>query len=790
VSAPRFVGSAVKRLEDPRLIRGQAQYVDDLALPGTLHAVLVRSPHAHARIASLDVSEARGEPGVLAVLTGRDLAGRVKPKPLMISPPGLRNPPRLPLAQNEVCFAGEPVALVLAQTRYQARDAADLVRVEYDPLPVVADPEAALEPGAPLARADLPDNLAYEHTWSTGELDQAFARAHRVVRGRFVNQRLAPLPLETRGCLAHVQGGMLTLWTSTQMPHRARAMLAETLGLPEHQVRVIAPEVGGGFGCKVGLYDEEALAAFAAVTLGRPVKWIETRSESLSATTHGRGQVHEAELALGADGTFLALRVSGVADLGAHLEAFTAGPPLLTGRLITGAYRIAAAAYTLRGAFTNKTPVAAYRGAGRPEGSFIIERLADLAARELGMDPAEIRRRNFIRPEEFPWKTPSGLTYDSGRYALTLDKALEILDYPKARAEQERARREGRLVGLGFSTFVETASTGPSPRMAFAGHEYGAVRVEPTGRVTALTGTSPHGQGGETTFAQIIADELGVQPEDVTVLHGDTAIVPTGFGTGGSRGASVGGAALFVASQRVRDKARRIAAHLLEAAPEDIVAADGRFHVQGLPDRAVTLRQVAQAAYRAQSLPPGMEPGLEASHIFDPPDFTIPFGVYLALVEVLAETGEVRLLRFVGVDDVGTVINPMLLKGQLHGGIAQGIAQALWEEVVYDEAGQLLTGSLMEYAAPKAGDLPFFELDHTVTPTPHNPLGAKGVGEAGCVGAPQAVVNAVLDALEPLGIRALDMPLRPERLWRAIRAVASPSPPFPRTRTTPTGPDQ
>ncbi|MBI4588254.1 MAG: molybdopterin-dependent oxidoreductase [Candidatus Rokubacteria bacterium] len=767
--APRFVGSAVKRLEDPRLIRGQAQYVDDLAFPGMLHAVVLRSPYAHARLTSLDVSEALAHPGVLAVLTAEDIAGKVRQKPLMLSPPGLKNPPRLPLARDEVRFVGDPVALILASEKYLARDAADLIRVEYDPLPVVTDPEAALRPGAPKVYQDLPDNLAYEHSWKSGDLDAAFATADRIVKGRFVNQRLAPLPLEPRGCLALFQGGALTLWTSTQMPHRAKSMLAETLDLPEHRIRVIAPEVGGGFGCKVGLYDEELLTAFAAISLGRPVKRIEARSESLAATTHGRGQIHEAELAVARDGTFLALRVSGVADLGAYLEAFTAGPPLLCGRLITGAYRIPAASYTLRGAFTNKTPTAAYRGAGRPEGSFIIERMADLASCELGLDPVEIRKQNFISPEDFPYKTPSGLTYDSGRYALTFHKALEILDYPTFRAEQARARTEGRYLGVGFSAFVETASTGPSRMMAFPGHEYGAVRVEPSGRVTALTGTSPHGQGSETVFAQIVADELGVTPEDVTVLHGDTAVVPTGFGTGGSRGASIGGAAICMASRRVKEKVRRIAAHLLEAAAEDIVLDDGRLHVKGLPDRAVTLKEVAQTAYRASNLPPGMEPGLDASHIFDPPDFTIPFGVYIAVVEVRPESGEVELRRFIGVDDVGTVINPLLLKGQLHGGIAQGIAQALWEEVVYDEAGQLLSGSLMEYAAPKAPDLPMFELDHTVTPTPHNPLGAKGVGEAGCVGAPQAVVNAVLDALAPLGITSLDMPLRPEKIWRAIR---------------------
>jgi carbon-monoxide dehydrogenase large subunit len=767
--APRFVGSEVKRLEDPRLIQGQAQYVDDVTLPGLLHAFVLRSSHAHAHITTLNVAEAARQPGVVALLTWSDLEGKVGQKTLGFAPPGIKNPERLPLAKDEVRFVGHPVAMVLATERALARDAADLIQVEYEPLDVVTDPEAALKPGEPKVYRELPDNIAFEAKWQVGELEAAFAKANRVIKGRFVNQRVAPTPLEPRGVLAYYQGGALTVWTSTQMPHRVKTMLAESLSLPEHQIRVIAPEVGGGFGCKAGLYDEELLIAFAAMRLRRPAKWMETRSESMTATIHGRGQTHEAELAVAKDGTLLGLRVTGVADIGAQIEAFTAGPPLLCGRLITGAYRIPAAAYTVRAVFTNKTPTAPYRGAGRPEGSYIIERMMDLAATELEMDPVDIRKKNFIRPEEFPYKVPSGLTFDSGRYAMTLEKALGIFDYPKCREEQAKLRKDGRYLGIGVSTFVETASTGPSKMLPISGYEYGAVRVEPSGRVTVLTGTSPHGQGGETTFAQIVADELGVTPEDVTVLHGDTAVVPAGFGTGGSRGASIGGAAIYLATRSVREKGRRIAAHLLEAASEDIVFEAGKFHVKGLPDRAVTLKQVAQTAHRAANLPPGVEPGLDASHIFDPPDFTIPYGVYIAVVEVIPETGAVKLLRFVGVDDVGTVINPMLLKGQLHGGIAQGIAQALWEEVVYDESGQLLSGSLMDYAVPKCDDLLMFELDHTVTPTPHNPLGAKGVGEAGCVGAPQAVVNAVMDALAPFGIKSLDMPLRPEKIWRAIQ---------------------
>ena len=767
--APRFVGSEVKRLEDPRLLRGEAQYVDDLTLPGLVHAVVVRSPYAHARVTRIGTGRARAVPGVLAVLTAADLAGRVRPKPLILAPPGTKHPPRLPLAEDRVRFVGHPVAFVVAADRAVARDAADLVDVDYDPLAVAADPERAAAAGAPQLHDDAPGNTVYELAWSSGDVDAAFARAHRVVRGRFVNQRIAALPMETRGCVAQWQGGALTFWQSTQGVHKTRSLLAEALDVPEHAIRVIAPDVGGGFGVKFGLYDEELLTAFAARHVGRPVKWIETRSESLLATNHGRGQVHEAELAVDRDGRFLGLRVSGLGDMGAHLEGFTCLPPILCGRLITGAYRIPAASYRVRAVFTNATPTGPYRGAGRPEASFIIERLVDLAAREVGVDPVEIRKRNFVRDEDFPFKTPSGLTFDSGRYALTLDKALEILDLERVRDEQARARAEGRFVGIGLSTFIETASTGPSRTGALAGHEYGAVRVEASGRVTVVTGTSPHGQGTATTFAQIVADELGVTPDDVTVLHGDTAVVPYGFGTGGSRAASVGGSAVLLAAQRVKDKARRIAAHVLEAGEADLEFDAGRFSVRGFGERAVTLREIARVAHRGQQLPADMEPGLEAMRMWDPPDFTIPFGVYIAVVEVIADTGEVKIRRFVAVDDVGTVINPLLLEGQLHGGIAQGIAQAMSEEIVYDETGQLLTGSLMDYAAPKADAMPDFELDRTVTPTPINPLGAKGVGEAGCVGAPQAIVNAVVDALSPLGVTHVDMPLRAERVWRLLQ---------------------
>jgi carbon-monoxide dehydrogenase large subunit len=773
--APRFVGSEVKRLEDPRLIRGQAHYTDDLVLNGLAHAHVVRSPHAHARLTRLDVTRAAARPGVLAVFTARDLQGEMKPKPLILAPPQTKNPPRLLLATDVVRFVGEPVAFVVAMDRASARDAADLVEAEYGPLPVVLDPEQAAQPSAVQLYTEAPANTAYEFAWTNGDVEAAFRNAHRVVRARFVNQRLSALPLEPRGCVAHWQASALTFWQSTQGAHKTKSLIAETFGVPEQAVRVITPEVGGGFGVKFGLYDEEALTVFAARKVGRPVKWVETRSEHLLATNHGRGMVHTGELALARDGAVLGLRVTGVGDLGAHLEGFTALPPILCGRLVPGAYRVPAASYSVRGVFTNKTPTGPYRGAGRPEAAYIIERLMELAARELGIDPVEIRRRNFVRDDEFPFTSLSGLTYDSGRYAHTLDTAVALLGYKDFRHEQAEARRQGRLLGVGFSTFVETASTGPSRTGAMNAYEYGSVRMEPSGRVTVVTGTSPHGQGTATTLAQIVADELGVTPEDITVVHGDTAVVPTGFGTGGSRGATVGGTAALLAAQAVKDKARKIAAHLLEAAEADVEFDSGRFHVRGFPDKALTLAEITRIAHRGAQIPVGMDPGLEASRVWDPPDFTIPFGVYIAVVEVTPETGLVTVKRFIGVDDVGNVINPLLLEGQLHGGIAQGIAQALWEEIVYDEAGQLLSGSLMDYAAAKADGLPAFELDRTVTPTPVNPLGAKGVGEAGCVGAPQAVVNAVIDALAPFGVTHIDMPLRPEKIWALIHEGGRPS---------------
>lgn len=773
VSLTRLLGAEVRRREDPALVQGAGRYVDDLAPPRAVSLALVRSPHAHARVRAIDARAAAARAGVLAVMTARDLEGRVSPEPAVGIPPDARRPPRPLLATGVVRYVGEPVAAVVAEGRYVAADAAEAIVVDYEPLPAAGDPEAAAAPGAPRVHEELPDNVALRWSWTHGDVDGAFARARHVVRLRLVNQRVAGLAMEPRGCIAEYRAGALTVWAGTQVPHRLRAGLAEILKLPETAVRVIAPSIGGGFGCKIGYYADEALCALAAVRLGRPVKLVLTRREDFLTTTQGRGQVNDVEAAVAQDGTVLALRCRTLADLGAYLEALTPYPGMLTGRLITGPYRIPAAAYELTSVFTNAMATAPYRGAGRPEATYVLERTMDAVARVTGVDPAEVRRRNLIGPDAFPYRAPSGLVYDSGQYEVALDRALALADYKRLRDEQRRARAEGRLIGIGLSSFMETAGVGPSKIAPMPGWESGGVRVEASGRVTVLTGTSPHGQGLETAFAQIVADRLGIPLDDVTVLHSDTAVVPAGVGTFGSRSIAVGGPAIAVSVDKVLDKARRIAAALLEAAPEDLAWEPGRFAVRGVPGRAVTLAQIAAAAHAAKRLPAGMEPGLEASTIWDPDNFTYPSGTHLAVVEVDPATGDVRLRRLVAVDDAGRVINPMLVEGQIHGGLAQGIGQALFEHAVYDADGQCLTASLMDYAAPRADALPAFDLDRVETPTPVNPLGAKGCGEAGTIGSTPAVVNAVIDALAPLGVDHLDMPLTPARVWAAIQTARS-----------------
>lgn len=775
VAAPlrSLIGAEVIRREDPALVQGTGRFVDDLVLPRAAAIAMLRSPHAHARIHRIDVARAAVLPGVLAVLTARDLEGRVEAEPAVGIPPNARRPARPLLARNAVRYVGEPVAAVIAESRYVAADACDAIEVDYEPVPAVGDPESALAPAAPRVHEEFPDNVALRWSWTHGDVDGAFARARHVVPLRLVNQRVAGMAMEPRGCLAEWRNGMLTVWAGTQTPHRLRSGLAQMLRLPESAVRVIAPNIGGGFGCKISFYADETLCAFAAVRLARPVRLVLTRREDFLTTTQGRGQINEVEAAVTEDGTVLALRCRTIADLGAYLESLTPYPGMLTGRLLTGPYRIPAASYELVSVFTNAMATAPYRGAGRPEATYLLERTMDAVARACGLDPADLRRRNLIRHDEFPYRAPSGLVYDSGQYERALDRALELVDYRGARAGQRLARSEGRYLGIGLSTFMETAGVGPSKIAPMPGWESGTVRVEPSGKVTALTGTSPHGQGLETAFSQIVADQLGVPLEDVTVLHSDTAVVAAGIGTFGSRSIAVGGPALAISVRKVLDKARRIAAALLEAAPDDLVWEPGRFEVRGVPGRSVTLAEVAAAAYAARVLPPGMEPGLEATTIWDPENFTYPSGTHVAVVEVDPQTGEVRLDSLVAVDDCGRVINPMLVEGQIQGGLAQGIGQALWEHMVYDASGQCLTASLMDYAAPKPDMLPLFVLDRVETPTPVNPLGAKGCGEAGTIGSTPAVVNAVLDALAPLGVTHLDMPLTPARVWAAIHRRSS-----------------
>jgi carbon-monoxide dehydrogenase large subunit len=773
--ATSLVGSRIKRREDPRLIMGRGTYVDDIQLPRMTYAAILRSPYAHARIRGIDVSKAKALPGVVAVMTGADLQGKNVPCGWTL--PDIKVAPHPALAVGKVRYTGDAVAVVVAEERYIARDALDLIEVDFEPLPVVVDAEQAIQPGAPQLHDEVPNNTTFVWKVGGGDIDKAFREAEVVVKERIVNQRLIPNAIEPRGMVAQYTPGSgdLILWTATQIPHLVRLLLSMVIGIPEHKVRVIAPEVGGGFGSKLYLYPEEVIVATLARLTGRPVKWIEERRENYVATTHGRDQVQYVEVAAKRDGTITGLRVKSIANMGAYLSTFAPGiPTILFGLMLAGNYRIPNIACEVTGVHTNTTLVDAYRGAGRPEATYLVERAVDLTARELGMDPAEIRRRNFVPANAFPHTTATGVTYDSGNYQPTLDKALEIAGYQQLRQEQERLRQEGKYLGIGVVTYVEICGMAPSQVLGAVGAgaggwESATVRVHPTGKVTLYSGASSHGQGHETAFAQIVGDGLGIPLEDVEVVHGDTAQVQFGIGTFGSRSAAVGGMAAVMSVNKVEEKAKKIAAFLLEAAEADLVFESGQFFVKGTPGRGITIQQVAFAAYVPHKYPTGLEPGLEATSFYDPSNFTWPFGSHVAVVEVDPETGVVKLRRYVAVDDCGRVINPLLVDGQIHGGLAQGIAQALYEEAVYDENGQLVSGSLMDYAVPKADDLVNFELDRTETPSPVNALGVKGIGEAGTIASSAAIVNAVVDALAPLGVKHLDMPLKPERVWQAIQ---------------------
>lgn len=766
----KLVGRAFKRVEDPRLIQGLGHFVDDIRLSGTLHIAFLRSPHAHAHLQRMDAGAAKSAPGVVTVLTGADIRDRIGPIPCACagSLQGLRVPYHPVLAQNKVIFVGQPVAAVVAENLYAAHDAAQCIEVDYEPLDVVTDPEVTSHPKSPVIHEQYGDNVAFTVRMGIGDVDAAFAQADCVIEQRMVIPRLAPSAIEPRGVLASYHAGeeSLTLWSSTQVPHLVRTYLAQMLRFPDHRLRVIAPEVGGAFGSKLNVFAEEAITAFLSIQLGRPVKWIESRRENMAATPHGRSQVGVVKVAARRDGALLGIRYDAIADLGAYMQLMTPAIPTATGMMLSGCYKIPAARMDLTGVFTNKMATDAYRGAGRPEATYLIERVVDMVARELRLDPAELRRRNFPRPDEFPFATATGLLYDSGNYDLPLRRALEMADYGKLREKQQALRAEGRLLGIGISTYVEISGVGPSGAVPIGGWDISTVHVLPNGGVTVITGISPHGQGEETAFTQIVADSLGVPPGQIVVTHGDTSRVPAGVGTFGSRGIAVGGSALVFALEKLKQKATQLAAHLFGVPATEVCFETGTFSAAG---KSLSLTDVACAAHQGGNLPPGMEPGLSATQSFEPKNFTFPFGAHVCAVEVDAETGEIKILRFVAVDDCGRVINPLLVDGQIHGGIAQGIGQALCEEVVYDELGQLITGSFMDYAMPRASLFPWFETDRTETPTDVNPLGAKGVGESGALGATPAVVNAVVDALAPFGVKHIDVPLRPEKIWRLIR---------------------
>ncbi len=776
------VGTSLKRKEDPRMITGRGRYTEDINLPGTLHAIVVRSPEAHAAITSIDTSAAKEGAGVVAVLTGEDMADDFAgPIPMVWAPPGveIKTPEHWPLKRGQVKHVGDPVAVVVATSRAAAVDAAEDVIVEYDPKPPVVEPEAALEDGAPLVWEEFGTNKTHEWALAGGDFEAAAGEADVTVEARYVNHRTSGAPIEPRCSVAEARGDKLTLYSTTQVPHIARFVLSGMLAVPEDKLRVVAPDVGGGFGAKLQVYAEEALILALSRRLGRPVKWTETRSEHMSTSHHGRDQINHITLTAKRDGTVTGCRARIVADLGAYQQLLTPFIPTLGFPVMGGCYAIPSIDLHFTGVFTNKMPTDAIRGAGRPEATYWIELTMDKLARELEMDPLELRRKNFIAKDQFPFETALGIVYDSGDYHGTLDKLLENFDLDAFRSEQAELRKQGVYRGVGFSTWVEVCGLAPSRAVGPQGvglqaafYESANVRVTPSGSAIIYSGISPHGQGLDTSFAQIAGDILGIDPENVEVLHGDTDQGAWGWDTYGSRSLSVGGEALARAARKVQEKAKRICGALLEAAPEDIELIDGKYQVKGSPDKAMTMAEISGAAHiPPNELPADIEPGLEESSFYDPENFVFPFGAHACVVDVDAETGKVTVVRYVAVDDCGPAINPMLIDGQVHGGIVHAIGQVLYEQVVYDEDGQLVTGTFVDYALPTAAEVPHFETDRTETPSPTNSLGVKGIGEAGTIAATPAVAGAVLDAIAPLGVESLDMPMTPMRVYEAIQAA-------------------
>ena len=772
-----YIGASVERKEDARLLRGETRWVDNMTLPGMLWMAVVRSPYAHAKIGNVDLEKALAADGVVAAFSGAQLAEEwAGSLPCAWPVTGdCRIPQHRPLASDKARYAGDGVAVVVAESRALAKDAAELVEVDYEPLPAVTDVGEATSDSAPLVHDEYDENRAYTWTLQNGEIDRLFSEAAVTVKEHYRQQRLIPNAIEPRSVLVQPVRATdeYTMWSATQVPHIARVTLSGTTGIPETKLRVIAPDVGGGFGSKLNVYAEEALCLVLARRLGLPIKWTEERSEGYLATIHGRDVLQEIELAASAEGKITAVRVRLTAAMGAYMQLVSPGIPLLGAWLYAGCYDVEGYDFECVGVFTNTTPTDAYRGAGRPEATYAIERAVDTLARKLEMDPVELRRKNFIT--EFPAPIASGLEIDSGDFHASLDKALELLDYDGLRAEQSerRGRSDPKQIGIGLSTYVEMCGLAPSRilgaiRYGAGGWDAATVRCLPTGTVQVLIGTSPHGQGHVTTFSQIVADQLGVPIENVEVLHGDTTVIPLGMDTYGSRSLAVGGVALYHATEKVIAKARKIAAHQLEVAEDDLEYAGGRFTIVGT-DKSMSVTDAALSAWTAHNLPDGLEPGLEDTYVYDPPNFSWPGGCHIAVVEIDTETGVVDLIRYLAVDDVGTVINPMIVDGQVHGGIAQGVAQALYEEAIYDEAGNLSTGSMLSYLVPSAVELPNFELERTESPSPTNPMGVKGVGETGTIASTAAVMNAVVDALSPYGVIDVEMPAKPETVWGAIQ---------------------
>jgi carbon-monoxide dehydrogenase large subunit len=786
VEAPStgVLGTRVLRKEDPALLTGEARYTDDLVIPGALHLAVLRSHHAHARITHIDVGAALAMPGVVAAYSGADLQDLWRaPMPCAWAvTPDMKNPPHYPLTSDKARFVGDGVAVVLATSEAEAHDALDAIEVEYEPLPAVVDLEEALTDRV-LVHEEAGTNHTYVWKLDIGgdAVDQALAKAAHTVKKRFIQQRLIPMAMEPRACAAVPQpfGGDMTLYSATQIPHILKIMAALTLGIPEHNMRVVAPSVGGGFGSKLNVYAEELLCVALARKHGVPVRWVEERTEGAQSTIQGRGQIQDVELAADADGKLTGLRVNLIGDMGAYLHLVTPGIPLLGAFLYAGVYDLPEAySFTCTGVFTTMTPTDAYRGAGRPEATYAIERSMDALAAQMGIDPFELRKRNYIGADQFPYTAMTGLVYDSGDHLAAAEKATQLAGYEDVRAEQARRRAAGsaKHLGIGISSYFEMCGLAPSRVLASlnysaGGWEAATVRVLPTSKVQVVSGSAPHGQGHETCWSMIVADKLGVAVDDVDVLHSDTAVAPLGLDTYGSRSLAVGGIAVAMACDRVLDKARQIAAHHLEAAHDDLDFAAGSFGVKGSPDKTMPLAAVAFEAFTAHNLPDGMEPNLEASVTYDPPNFSWPFGTHICVVEVDEETGGVDVLKFVAVNDCGNQVNPLIVEGQVHGGVIQGLAQALYEEAVYDAEGNLRTPSMADYLVPAASDVPPITTDQTVTPSPTNELGVKGIGEAGTIGATPAVINAVVDALSDLGVTDIAMPASPQRVWEAIQAA-------------------